>query len=668
MMIEAHHAQGGRDLQPLKLSGSVDTIEGASRVRAGDARPMGGGPSTIPASRGTDNSVGLTSGTTMDRRRESMRPPDSSHSFDAGSEFTEGDRTWRIVRGYEWLRTDDAFDWQNLRPATDSVLFKRNSQRDVWRVRHPAGDFFVKQYHPSGPVARFKQTVRGPIAVQEWSVGLYAAAHRIATVEPAAVAWDTRRRSGPSLLITRAVLDVKPLSEYWPNVRPDQTRANALTDALAKLIARAHQCGFRHGDMHPGNILVRCSESDCQAFFVDLHRVHVGRSVSPASAVANLAQLNQWFRRNATRTQRLRFLRAYINYRDQFAQASRYARNWQIDIRRLVADLAAQADRHANRLWAKRDRRTMRSNRYFRRIAPAPGWRGHVLLQSKHPSPTRGHRHWSFTQQQWESWLARPLDWVDPQRQSLLKDSHTATVCLARLGDGPAAIRVVAKRTLARHAGKRLGRMFGPSRNLRAWRMANKLRNRDLPAAQPLAVVERFAAGVVRVDSVSLTEYIEDACDLEVFLTREVAALEPSEQRRVKDRLIESVVHLLKAFHERGFIHRDMKAPNLLVRWRPPFERTPTLVFIDMDGISHRRFAGDRQRLRAVVRLCASLLSSPGCTASDRLRFLQRYLLGPGKTSAGWKEHWRRIHNEVCSKLQDKEIRRRWKLAHYGRE
>ena len=111
-----------------------------------------------------------------------------------------------------------------------------------------------------------------------------------------------------------------------------------------------------------------------------------------------------------------------------------------------------------------------------------------------------------------------------------------------------------------------------------------------------------------------------------------------------------------------------MKAPNLMVRWAPPYRGSPTLVFIDMDGIKHVRRVREAQRLRAIVRLCASLVGSPACTASDRLRFLRSYLTGPGRSPADWKLHWRRIHEAVCSKLQDKELRRQWKLAHYGRE
>ena len=106
----------------------------------------------------------------------------------------------------------------------------------------------------------------------------------------------------------------------------------------------------------------------------------------------------------------------------------------------------------------------------------------------------------------------------------------------------------------------------------------------------------------------------------------------------------------------------------------------PYWAIIDMDGIRHagkpltlprnrdgnvKGKPAEPQMTRAVVRLCSSLLA---CTACDRLRFLKRYLTANGRTAARWKEEWRRLHEEVCRKLQDKEVRRRWKLAHYGRE
>ena len=192
--------------------------------------------------------------------------------------------------------------------------------------------------------------------------------------------------------------------------------------------------------------------------------------------------------------------------------------------------------------------------------------------------------------------------------------------------------------------------------------------NRDLPTAHPLAVVERFAAGLIRHDSLLITEFVPDSADLETFLTRDVAAIAPAGTRRVRNRLIAETVRLLDSFHERGFAHRDHKAPNLLVTWRPPFEGRPLLTLIDMDGIRYVRRPTDEQRTQALARLCVSLLDSPGCTRTDRLRFLRAHLIGPGRTARQWKRHWRVIEGLCRIKQDHRERRRRWKLEHYGRQ
>jgi len=609
-------------------------------------------------------------------------------------EFIEGGRQWRVARPHATSLESGGIDWYDLAHCPTATLVKRNSHRDVWRVRCAGRDYFAKLYHPNGTVSQAKLLIRGATALREWNVGRYAAAHSIATVVPVATAWiGSRGARGTSLLITEAVTSAEPLNEYWLRIRDDRPAADEVTALLARLIARAHQCGFQHGDMHPGNILIRPNGRCREAFFVDLHNVRVGRPVGHRAVVANLAQLNQWFRRHATRTQRRRFLKLYIAYRDQYAQASPFSRNLGVEPAALMADLAVQADRHAEKLWAKRDRRTRRSGKYFARIRPAPGWHGHVLLCSKHPAPTACAALLTYTKHQWMCWLQNPLFWIDRRRHELLKDSHTAMVCMvtlpvdaprvtdavetecaASLQDGRPILsegggrKVIVKRPLARNLWKRLGHVFGRSRNLRSWRMANMLLNRDVPTAQPLAVVERYAAGIIRLDSIGLTDYVADSADLETFLTRDVAALDQAAQRRVKNRLIDTVVLLLRRFHDRGFVHRDLKAPNLLVNWEPPYNDAPRLTFIDMDGISHVRRPTGRHNIRAVVRLCVSLLGCRVCTHTDRLRFLRRHLTSPGRTPSDWKTQWRAIQDQVHAKVQDKEARRLWKLEQYGRE
>lgn len=602
-------------------------------------------------------------------RTVAMRPIAAETPPNAYAEFAKNGLQWRAHETIRGLIESENIDWTDLPGDDSATLIKRNSQRDVWYVDGDRRAFFVKLYHPMGVAARAKLVLRGPTAVEEWRVGRYAANFQVSAVCPLACAWTLRQgRSGPSILITEAIPNAVPLNEYWQAVRSDRRLADDLLESLARLIARAHQCGFRHGDMHPGNILAQPWRQSCKVYFVDLHRVGVGRSVPLRSVIGNLAQLNQWFRRNATRSQRLRFLRQYLADRDRFAQASAYARNWRIDPRRLSTDLAKQAETHANRLWSKRDRRTTRDGRYFTRIRPAPGWRGHALLRCKHLPPAAGASRRTNKRSDWQDWLSDPLDWVDPHKHMVLKDSHSATVCRALLPTEPEHAAVIVKRTLARNTWKRLIQAFGPSRNRRAWRVANMLINRDLPAAHPLAVIDRFALGFIRRDSLLITEYLAEAADLETFLTRHVGALSDQRRRAVKNRLIAALVRLLRLFHARGFAHRDLKAPNLLITWAAPYDEQPRLTFIDMEGIRHVKRPTQPQESRALARLCVSLLSSPGCTRTDRLRFLQSYLTAPGRTSRDWKSHWRAMAAQIDAKLRQKDRRRRWKLEHYGRE
>ncbi|MFO0972285.1 MAG: lipopolysaccharide kinase InaA family protein [Phycisphaerae bacterium] len=575
---------------------------------------------------------------------------------------------WCVLPDAAELVDGDGVDFAALVEGPGIRRIKRNGQRDVWRLDVRCGSYFLKRYRNESLASRLKTALRGPVAELEWSAGHYAARHGIAAVRPVAYAWrGTHRWSARSLLVTRAVPGAMPLCDYWLSVRDQPTRAGAMTRGVARLVARAHQCGFHHLDMHAGNIIVQTEGAGApRPMFVDLHNARIGASVRPRAIVANLAQLNQWFRRHATRAQRLRFLKAYLVARDEFAQASPFARNWHIEPRTLLATLALAARRHAERLWAKRDRRSMRSGRYFARIQLRNGWTGHAALVTKHPRAGSRVSHLVCEPAQWAEWLAAPESWVAPQNTTVLKDSHSARVCRATLPTDP-PLPIIAKRPIPRSLFKRLLYWIGPSRNRRAWRRANMLLHRDLPAAQPLALVERRTLGLWRRDSILLTEFVENAVDLEAFLVRELPRQPSDVQRRMKDRLIGAVVSLVVDLAERGFAHRDFKAPNILVRWDSPYTGPAELVLIDMDGVSHRGGVQRAAARRALVRLSVSLADVGLVTRTDRARALRGFLIHSGQARAEWTREWGAWQAESDAKADEKDARRDWKLARYGR-
>jgi tRNA A-37 threonylcarbamoyl transferase component Bud32 len=77
---------------------------------------------------------------------------------------------------------------------------------------------------------------------------------------------------------------------------------------LARLVRRMHDRGAYHGDLKAGNVLV----GDGRIAIIDLDRVRFSLDVSEKDRLFNLAQLNAAVTPPLTKTDRLRFLDAYM--------------------------------------------------------------------------------------------------------------------------------------------------------------------------------------------------------------------------------------------------------------------------------------------------------------------------------------------------------------------
>ncbi len=584
---------------------------------------------------------------------------------------------WRWSVHPEWLfllDAPDGPDWLRLPDDSRAQLVKANDNRHVWRVEHGEHTVFAKISRAGGFWGRCRQAILGPDSHREKAVAHYAARHGISTVRPVASGYAPRADRGlASILLTVGLADAEPLNTFWSRLDPADpaTRRvkNALIDVVAQLIARAHQNGFVHTDLHAGNVLVQCpAGTGCSAVFVDLLNVRLARPVGDGTLARNLAQFNQWFRRHAPLTDRIRFLDRYLHWHGVLEREGTCGRRLGLDRRELLAAIDRAAESHARSLYAKRDHRAMGESRYFARIRPAPGWRGHVFLQCKHPVPGSPASGRIFTRAQWSGWLSDPLAWVraDDQRR-LIKDSPSATVCRATLpsiegGD----LEILCKRSRPRNLLKRIKYALRPSRALRTWKRANALLNRQIPTARPLAVLERRCLGL-RLDSLLITEYIPHARDLDTVLTVQLRDMPGPRQRRLKNEIIASLADVVRRFHAGGFVHRDFKAPNIMVQWDPCGEDPPRVLLVDLDGVRQRRRVAPGAFLRAMMRLNVSLDHCRRVSRTDRLRFLLRVLARPGVPEPAWKETWRAIARLSARKRRRKERGYRRMMARYGR-
>ena len=578
---------------------------------------------------------------------------------------------WRCVPEHVQLLTEpDAPDWLHLRTEPAAELIKRNGPREVWRVRAASLLVFAKVYKPVRVGDWLRVLLFGSASRREWRAGRYA--QRVGLAAPLPVACGWKRRLGRGVLLTKAIDHSTPLHTYWAAIEAGSDRWTryqkgvVLCEALAELLARAHQSGMRHLDLHPGNLLVREVEgAGPQVVMVDLQAAQVGRPVKQRAALENLVQLNQWFQRHASRSERLRFLRRYLVWQERLSHL-KYARCVRMDLRPMLSRLDQMARRHARRLWAKRDRTAMRSGRYFSRLRIPGGWRGHVLLQPRRPVVGLSVREVSFTRAQWRQWLDDPGEWMGRRRTQLIKGSHSGTVCRAMLPLDDGSMEVICKRPLPRTWWKRMVFPFGPSRNLRTWRRGHALLHRDLPTARPLAVLERRCLGLL-LDSIVLTESIRDGRDLDTMLRLHLAPQSEAVLRRVKDELVCRLAGVVRQMHQCGFAHRDLKASNILVQWRPGQAGPPGVALIDLDGLRLRRRVRQSDQLRALARLNVSLDLCTTVTAADRLRFLRAYFGASDCGAGGWKPLWRQLAGMSDAMRKHKAKRLQWKLEHYGR-
>jgi tRNA A-37 threonylcarbamoyl transferase component Bud32 len=362
-------------------------------------------------------------------------------------------------------------------------------------------------------------------------------------------------------------------------------------------------------------LIVDCDGNEPKFSLLDLHAVKLGPPCTWGPRRENLILFNRYFMLRASRTQRLRFWRAYCDASSGAIGLPAGQAGREVERRTLESN---------RRFWKARDRRSLVGNRYYRRVR-GRNVRGVVVRDLDESLVTE---------------LLRDPDQPFRDAPAKIKDSCSSTVIEFR------AATAIFKRFRVTDARDPWLALLRRTPVIRSWTIGHGLRERCLPTARPLAVLHRYRNGLPR-EGYLLTEKIENAIELRAWADRML--LRPANERRLELReRIPALARLIRQLHERGLVHRDLKAANILTS---EFAGDSRYWFIDLVGV-RRTSINDKQRAQNLARLLASFAKHPLVSRTDRLRFLRSYQVWALGGKAGWKRLWRRIESAWRAKVE----------------
>lgn len=574
-----------------------------------------------------------------------------------------GSFLWRLQPEFAQRLGPEGVRLQDWLRAGRAKVVKQGPHRVVYRVALDGVTFYLKHNLTPDRVTWLRQLVRPSKGRREYTSAMAAAARGIPTAFP--LAWAQERGlfgNGESVLITRSLDDTQQLNLFVHQVLPTLTAERQahirrqLAHALGRFVARMHDAGIRHNDLHAGNLLIRLNAGDAlELFLIDLNDVHFGPTLTWRQSLANLVILNHWFILQASRADRFRFWRSYLRARP--LSWSRRLRPRSPEVHHWARRLEQATWQSLQKLWQRRDRRCLVDNRYYRCLDAAHAT-GHVVTDLD-PELTA-------------TLLSDP---DAPFRRSDVvryKDSPGSTVVEFTGRVNGRVMRLIYKRFGVKKTSTAWTSLVRMPPALRSWQLGQGFRERGLPTARPLLVLHRRRRGMYH-EGYLLTEKIEAAHHLHDCLTR-LGSLPAAERRRWLRVQIPRLAHAVREMHRRQVSHRDLKSPNIMLAESacamspPPAGATPSLFpvpmagiwFLDLAGASLHARLGSRRRVQNLTRLNAGMHEQRVLTRTDRLRFLRSYLQWGLFGKHGWKKWWKAVARATQDKLERNQRVGRW--------
>ena len=197
-------------------------------------------------------------------------------------------RNWNLYTSQQETALGDRLLGKCIDPPEDNAVVQRRKGHVSWKLDGEGFPLFVKKYYPRNIGNQFGYLGRTTRADRE--IEAIAALTDSGFSVPVLLASSERRKMGlwqDTILVFRYYPQFKNLRQLDWAVQG----VAELVDMLAEEIARLHESGIVHGDLHGGNILVARKSGEWHCLFTDFDKVSLS-SAADDGVIDDLARLN----------------------------------------------------------------------------------------------------------------------------------------------------------------------------------------------------------------------------------------------------------------------------------------------------------------------------------------------------------------------------------------
>lgn len=321
----------------------------------------------------------LKMGTSSQKQLDTNSSANLERDLIARESTTSG--TWELFASWrDHVIGPSAPDWFALESDPRAERVKTGHHRSVVRVKLGDRVLFAKVYDDSAN-SLLKRIFAKRASEREWRTTIEMQRRGIPVVQPVGFGISSGSKQ-TSVFLSEEFAGAETLSSFWNRTCRKRGREteNSLIRSVAQLLAHAHERGVMPRDNHPANILVRLGRDDIlECRLVDVLGGKLRKSpASETDRATSLAQLDQFFAREATRTMRLRFLHFYLAER---GEPTAQTENLRGQIRSFLPQFVIAKQKHTDALVRRRDRRLRGDGKYFARVDLDENWTAIVVLK-----------------------------------------------------------------------------------------------------------------------------------------------------------------------------------------------------------------------------------------------------------------------------------------------